>query len=234
MNGPPEMTEKTTLTDAVHTLLRRAIIEQALKPGMRLPEDTVGEQFGVSRTIARHALVRLENEGLVVTRRNRGAFVAEPTLEEAKQIFEVRRALEAEVVRLLVQRIPESGYDQLEAHVRSEESVRGKDGPVSIRLAGEFHVLMAELTGNRVLARYVSEVVLRCSLIMAMYAKSHSSDCAVDEHSQLIAAIRAGDTERAIHLMDHHLGAVADRAELEEKPDSITTILARYGKELAS
>merc|ERR1712224_287011 len=95
--------------------------------------------------------------------------------------FEVRRALEAEVIRLLVERMPRSGYDQLEAHVRSEESGKGKDGPVSIRLAGEFHILLAELTGNHVLARYVSEIVLRCSLIMAMYAKSHSSDCAVDE-----------------------------------------------------
>lgn len=228
------MSEKTTLTDAVHTLLRRAIIEQALKPGMRLPEDTVGEQFGVSRTIVRHALVRLENEGLVVTRRNRGAFVAEPTLEEAKQIFEVRRALEAEVIRILAERMPESGYDQLRAHVRSEQSVRGKDGPVSIRLAGEFHTLLAELTGNAVLARYVSEVVLRCSLIMAMYAKSHSSDCAVDEHMQIIDAIRDGDVTRAREIMEHHLGAVADRAELEEKPDSVSTILSRYGRELAS
>ena len=71
------MSDKTTtLTDAVHDLLKKAIIEQALKPGMRLPEDTVGEQFGVSRTIVRHALVRLENQGLIVTRRNRGAFVA--------------------------------------------------------------------------------------------------------------------------------------------------------------
>ncbi|MGR3805660.1 GntR family transcriptional regulator [Marinibacterium profundimaris] len=228
------MSDKTTLTDAVHQLLRRAIIEQALKPGMRLPEDTVGEQFGVSRTIVRHALVRLENEGLVVTRRNRGAFVAEPSLEEAKHVFEVRRALEAEVIRLLVERMPRSGYDQLEAHVRSEESVKGKDGPVSIRLAGEFHILLAELTGNHVLARYVSEIVLRCSLIMAMYAKSHSSDCAVDEHSQIIAAIRDGDTRRATSLMDHHLGAVAGRAELEPKQDSVSSILSRYGKELAS
>ena len=228
------MTEKTTLTDAVHTLLKRAIIEQALKPGMRLPEDTVGEQFGVSRTIVRHALVRLENEGLVVTRRNRGAFVAEPSLDEAKQIFEVRRALEAEVIRILVERISSSGFDQLEAHVRLEESVRGKDGPVSIRLAGEFHTLLAELTGNAVLSRYVGEVVLRCSLIMAMYAKSHSSDCAVDEHSQIIEAIRTGDAERATQIMDHHLGAVAGRAELEQKPDSISSILSRYGKELAT
>ncbi|WP_305967802.1 MULTISPECIES: GntR family transcriptional regulator [unclassified Mameliella] len=226
------MSDQTTLTDAVHTLLKRAIIEQALKPGMRLPEDTVGEQFGVSRTIVRHALVRLQNEGLVVARRNRGAFVAEPSLEEAKQIFEVRRALEREVIRILVERLPESGFDQLEAHVRSEQSVKGKDGPVSIRLAGEFHTLLAELTGNAVLSRYVSEVVLRCSLIMAMYARTHSSDCAVDEHSQIIEAIRTADMDRAMTLMDHHLGAVAGRAELEKQPDSVSSILSHYGKEL--
>jgi DNA-binding GntR family transcriptional regulator len=86
--------KQSTTTDAVYDLLCRAIIEQALQPGMRLPEDTVGEQFGVSRTIVRHALVRLETMGLVVSRRNRGAFVAEPSLEEAQQIFQVRRCLE--------------------------------------------------------------------------------------------------------------------------------------------
>ncbi|QPM91317.1 GntR family transcriptional regulator [Pseudooceanicola algae] len=224
---------KNTLTNAVHDLLRRAIIEQALKPGMRLPEDTVGEQFGVSRTIVRHALVRLENEGLVVTRRNRGAFVAEPTREEAQHVFEVRRCLENEVIRILCDRMPGSGYDRLEAHVHSEQSVRGKDGPVSIRLAGEFHVLLAELTGNDVLARYVCEVVLRCSLIMSLYARNHSSDCAVDEHSQIIDAIRNGDEDRAIDIMGHHLGAVAGRAELAPKPESIQSILSHYGKELA-
>lgn len=224
---------KTTLTDAVHDLLRKAIIEQALKPGMRLPEDTVGEQFGVSRTIVRHALVRLEHEGLVVTRRNRGAFVAEPSRDEAQHVFEVRRCLENDVIRLLCERMPDNGYDRLEAHVRREEAVKGKDGPVSIRLAGEFHVLLAELTGNPVLTRYVSEVVLRCSLIMSLYARSHSSDCAVDEHSQIIEAIRAGDAARAIEIMEHHLGAVAGRAALSAQPDSIQSILSHYGKELA-
>jgi DNA-binding GntR family transcriptional regulator len=234
MTSEPTMSDsKNTLTNAVHDLLRGAIIEQALKPGMRLPEDTVGEQFGVSRTIVRHALVRLENEGLVITRRNRGAFVAEPSREEAQQIFEVRRCLENEVIRILCERLPSNACDRLEAHVRSEETVKGKDGPVSIRLAGEFHILLAELTGNEVLARYVTEVVLRCSLIMSLYARTHSSDCAVDEHSQIIEAIRAGDAARAIGIMDHHLGAVAGRAELSPRADSIQSILSRYGKELA-
>lgn len=221
------------LTDTVHSLLRRAIIEQALRPGLRLPEDTVGEQFGVSRTIVRHALVRLENEGLVTTRRNRGAFVAQPSRDEAQQIFEVRLCLENEVIRKLCHKMPASGYDQLEAHVRSEHRARGRDGPVSIRLAGEFHVLLAELTGNAVLARYVREVVSRCSLILSMYARSHSSDCAVDDHTQIIEAIRRGDHDRAVTIMGHHLGAVEQRAELVPHADNIRSILSHYGKELA-
>jgi DNA-binding GntR family transcriptional regulator len=225
--------EKSTTTDAVYDLLCRAIIEQALKPGMRLPEDTVGDQFGVSRTIVRHALLRLESEGLVVSRRNRGAFVAEPTLDEAREIFEVRRCLETEVIRLLVERMPRTGFDALEAHVRQEQSLQGKDGPVSIRLAGEFHILLAALSSNRVLATYVTQVVRRCSLIMAMYANSHSTDCAVEEHSQIIEAIRDKDTDRAVRLMEHHLGAVAERARFEAKPDTVESILARYGRELA-
>lgn len=225
--------EKSTSTDAVYDLLCRAIIEQSLKPGMRLPEDTVGEQFGVSRTIVRHALVRLESEGLVVSRRNRGAYVAEPTIEEAQQIFEVRRCLEIEVMQLLVKRMPRTGIDALEAHVRREQRIKGKDGPVSIRLAGEFHILMAELSGNAVLAKYVTQVVRRCSLIMAMFAKSHSSDCAVDEHSQIIDAIRAQDGAQAIALMEHHLSAVAKRAKFDATPDTVEAILARYGRELA-
>ena len=223
----------STTTDAVYDLLCRAIIEQALKPGMRLPEDTVGDQFGVSRTIIRHALVRLETNGLVVSRRNRGAFVAEPSLEEAQQIFQVRRCLETEVVRTCVERLNADGFDRLEAHVRREEAVKGKDGPVSIRLAGEFHILLAQLSGNDVLARFVVEVVLRCSLILAMYAKSHSSDCAVEEHSQIIEALHNRDTERAVALMTHHLGAVAERAAFSKSPETVEAILSRYGKELA-
>jgi DNA-binding GntR family transcriptional regulator len=223
-----------TTTDAVYNLLCRAIIEQSLKPGMRLPEDMVGDQFGVSRTIVRHALVRLESKGLVVSKRNRGAFVAEPSLEEAQQIFQVRRCLETEAIRIGIEKFSEGDLDQLDAHVRREEDIKGKDGPVSIRLAGEFHILLAQLSGNDVIARYISEVVLRCSLIMAMYAKSHSSDCAVDEHSRIIQAIRQRDVASAIALLEHHLGAVEKRAAFGKELETVESILSRYGRELAS
>ena len=68
-----------TRTEKVQLALRRAILEQRLTPGTRLPEDAIGEAFGASRTIAREALGRLATEGLVELIPNRGAFVANPS-----------------------------------------------------------------------------------------------------------------------------------------------------------
>ena len=224
-------------SDTVYQSLRRAIIEQALKPATRLPEDTIGDQFGVSRTVVRQALNRLQAEGLVETRPNHGAYVAKPSLAEARDVFEARRCLEREVVRKLIERISVSGLDALDNHIAHEDRVRSgprRDSPRSIRLAGEFHVILAELTGNQVLTRYVSEVVSRCSLILAIYGQRHSSDCAVDEHRRIVQAIRDGEAETAMHIMDTHLGAVEERADLVEHSSlDLKTVLTQYSEEAA-
>jgi len=228
------MTEEASVPagEIVYQRLKKAILEQALKPRTRLREDTIGEQFGVSRTVVRAALLRLETQNLVETQHRRGACVAEPSLAEAQQIFEMRHCLEREVIARLVRQISVIGLQALEAHVDQEARVRGKDGPVSVRLAGEFHLLLANLSGNRILERYVSELVMRCSLILAMYGRTHSSECAVEEHRQIIQAIRDKDAVRAEQIMEHHLGAVQARADLTETgSDTLQAVLARYAQE---
>lgn len=214
---------------SVYRALRRAIIEQALKPGMKLPEDSIGEQLGVSRTLVREAFNRLAVEGLVELKPNRGASVAFPTLEEARDVFDVRRGLERMVAETLAGRLTAAQASELETHVRQEESVMGRDGPESIRLAGEFHIRLAEMTGNALLLRYVQEVSSRCSLILAIYGRPHSSECAVSEHRQLIEALRAGDANKAAQLMDHHLQAVVTRALLAPRAEpDLRDALSRY------
>lgn len=216
---------------AVYRALRRAILEQALRPGMKLPEDSIGEQLGVSRTLVREAFGRLAIEGLVELKPNRGAFVAYPSLEEARDVFEVRSALERQVVTNLAGRLSEAQIATLEAHVRRENEAQGRDGPESIRLAGEFHILLAEMTGNALLNRYVQEVSSRCSLILAIYGRPHSSECAVSEHRQLIEALKIGDAGKAEHVMHHHLQSVANRALLTpHNEQDIAELLAPYAK----
>lgn len=230
-DGSQRSEPKGSRAHSVYHALRRAIIEQALRPGMKLPEDAIGEQFGVSRTLVREALGRLAGEGLVELKPNKGASVAYPTLEEARDIFDVRRSLERLVVQSLAGRLTPQQLVTLEAHVRREDEAQGRDGPESIRLSGEFHILLAKMTGNALLERYVQELSSRCSLILALYGRPHSSECAVSEHRQLIAALQHGDTEAAVTVMEHHLEAVAARAVLAPRETSdIRQLLAPYAR----
>jgi len=206
-----------------------AIIEQRLKPGTKLAEDAIGDAFGASRTIAREALGRLAVEGLVELKQNRGAFVANPTLDEGRDVFVVRRGLERTVTECLAGRLSPAAIAQLKAHVALERSVAGANEVESIRLAGEFHLLLARLTNNQVLVRYVTEIVSRCSLILAMYGRPHSADCGVSEHTEIVDALVAGDAAKAAGLMDHHVAAVASRALLETKAEpDLRDVLAPY------
>ena len=230
----PKVNAGAGRSEAVYHALRHAIIEQALEPGAKLPEDTIGERFGVSRTIVRNALGRLAAEGLVELRRNHGAAVATPSWEEARDIFDVRRGLEDLVVSRLSGQLAPEQVRRLNAHVDGEEKARGKNEPLSIRLATEFHILLAEMTGSPVLKRYISESASRCGLTLALYSRPHSSECAVSEHRAIIAALAKGDAERARHLMDDHLEAVAGRALIappQPKDRDIRNILAAYADE---
>lgn len=237
IDGPPKETQRSdsrppgSRAQSVYRALRRAIIEQALKPGVKLPEDAIGEQLGVSRTLVREAFGRLAVEGLVELKPNRGASVAYPTLEEARDVFDVRRGLERLVAESLAGRLTAAQAAELERHVAAEEKALGRDGPESIRLAGEFHIRLAEMSGNALLLRYVQEVSSRCSLILAIYGRPHSSECAVSEHRRLIEALRAGDAAEAARLMDEHLQAVASRALLAPRAErDIADLLAPYAR----
>lgn len=218
--------------DAAYLSLRQAIVEQALVPGTKLREDVLAAHFAVSRTLIRAALARLANEGLIDTGNKRTATVARPSREEAKAVFEVRRCLEAEVTRLVIKNWQPSYTTVLEEHVlKEEESDRAGNPKLSLRVASDFHLLLAQLAGNALLERYVSEVVSRCSLILAVHGHEQSQECGIREHHELIAALRKRDYARAQHLMEHHLQSLEERA-LAERPDAsrsdITEILGRY------
>ena len=200
--------------DRVCAGLRIAIIEQALPPGTRLAEDRLAAQHQVSRTVVRAALDRLVGEGLVERANNRSARVATIGLEDAADLLQVRQGLEAMVVERLAGRLSAAGERQLRTHVKREEHASSLNRPEAIRLAGEFHVLLAELTGSAALLRFVTDVVSRSSLILTGHARPHSSSCAVREHEALIGWLRTGNRGAAQAGMRDHLSGVVSRAHL--------------------
>jgi DNA-binding GntR family transcriptional regulator len=199
-----------------------AVMSQRLPSGTKLTEGTFCELFKVSRTIVRKALQRLAHEHIIELRPNRGAIVARPTPQETREIFIARRAIEAAIVPLAVMRATRPQIVRLRQLVKEEDAAlhRG-DRPAWIRLGGEFHLMLAEAAANKVLLRYLNELVSRCSLIIALYESPGSIPCASEEHNELIDLIVDGDARKAAERMDRHLLAIERRLKLEDDDERI-------------
>lgn len=100
-----------------------AVMGQRLPPGTKLTEATFCELFKVSRTIVRKALQRLAHEHIIELRPNRGAMVARPTPQETREIFIARRAVEAAVVPLAIQRATKPQIARLRQLVKEEDAI---------------------------------------------------------------------------------------------------------------
>ena len=215
--GDPKKGAKTTQDDIVYAHIFDAILEQRLAPGTKLNEESLGEIFGVSRTIIRRALSRLGHEQVVVLRPNRGAVVASPTIEEAKQIVFARRVVEKAVTELVCEHSEPEQLEQLKQLVRDEQACfdRGDRG-AGIRLSGEFHLLLAEMANNPPLLSFQRSLVSLCSLIIAQYESGAKSHCSYDEHFELIDAIGKQNKTRAVKLMMHHLDHIEHKLSLDD------------------
>ncbi|MCP8939091.1 GntR family transcriptional regulator [Alsobacter sp. SYSU M60028] len=228
----PALDEKSgSRIDAIYQALFKAILAQELLPGTKLSEVAIGELFSVSRTIVRAALNRLHTESLVEFRQNRGAFVASTTPDEARQVFEARNAIEREIFRKLATVITDKQIAQLEQHLEEEHNVDSHDHARAIFLSGEFHLLAAHMSGNEVLAGFLKSLISRTSLILAQHSTHVESDCSVDEHADVLRALRARDPDAAGQAIVDHLRQVFERANIASPrrvERDIGAILARY------
>lgn len=210
-----ESARSGTRAEAIHRDIVRAILEQQLGPGTKLGEDEVGAIYGVSRTIVRAALQSLAHEGIVVIEKNRGAFVAHPSVKEAAEVFQARRLIEPTITELAVGRCDEKGAALLRAHLALEKAAeRDGDDRAAIRLSGEFHLVLARIAGHRIYENFLRELVARSSLIILLYRRSRSQCCKVDHHAALVESITQGRTEEAVVRMTSHLDEIERDLEL--------------------
>jgi DNA-binding GntR family transcriptional regulator len=201
--------------EGIHERVLNAILEHRLRPGVQLVEERLAAVFGVSRTKIRHALARLAHDGIVTVFPNRGAFVSRPTREEVHDVFEARRLIEPALVRRLAGRTTPALVRRLRDHVKHENAARKSgDHRAVLRLTGEFHLLLAEMAGNRVLARTMREVEPLTALAIVHYEAPEALACPEHEHAALADAIESGGAERAAKLMLEHLDHVEAALDL--------------------
>ena len=198
----PILEDEQKIVDKIYN----AVMRQALAPSTKLNEATICKSFGVGRMKARRALLLLASQGIVELRSNRGAFVASPTPSEADEIFEARMHIEPSLTQQVAEKIDEKGLALLSDHIVREQNARlAENRQDIIRLSGEFHVLMASVSGNGFLTRTLRELVTRTSLIVAMFGAGRASCCREDEHENILEAIKNKNTNLAADLTRAHL-----------------------------
>ncbi len=223
--------KRKSLTSAqIHERILEAISEHRLLPGMQLVEDKLAQIFNVSRTKIREATGRLVHDRIAINIPNRGAFIASPTAEEAREVFEARRLIEPSLVAQVAKNATPTQVAQLRAHLKKESEARAGDAPyVLLTLTGDFHLMLADMAGNSFLARSMRELESLTSLIIILYDAPNGQTCPDNEHEQLVDAIEAGDVKRAQQLMTHHLDHIEHSLDLsppEAKPLSLEDVFA--------
>lgn len=215
-----------TTTGRIVQAVTAAIVERRLMPGTKLAEQQIADIFKVSRTVVRQALMQLSRDRLVTLEPARGAFVAQPSVAEAREVFEVRQILETSMVRQLCKRITDEQVTTLRAHLAAEqEAVLRTDVAGRTRLLADFHVILARMLGNETLAQLLGDLLSRSALISLMYQSSHSAEHSQDEHVAIVDALAARDSRAAVRLMETHLEHVEQNLRLDPRVKDLSALL---------
>jgi len=211
--------------------LERAVLEHRLPPGSKLGEDELCDIYGVSRTIIRAALHGLAHRRLVELKRNRGAFIAQPTPKEAREVFEARALLEPRTARSAAERMTDENVLILKNHIEAEHkaTASGENGN-ALFLSGQFHREIARIADQVTIEAFVGELISRSSLIIALYWQRQRALCESHAHDALTAAFEARDAGLAESLMKSHLLDLLTSLDLNKATTVPTSLREALGR----
>lgn len=206
-------------TEEIVDSIRSAVVSHRLHPGTQLREPSLANLYGVSRTVVRQALQELAKDGLVELSAGRIASVAQPSPKEAREVFDLRRAIQRHALATLIGRATKGDLTKLRAHLKSERAARAASDTAAVRRLGAgFHVLMARLAGNDLLADLLEHLTARIALILILY--QHDYDRHVerlqDDHRQFVELIESKSLAKALALLDAHLKVVEASLQMKD------------------
>jgi DNA-binding GntR family transcriptional regulator len=203
----------------IASALALAIHEHRLSPGTKLGEDDLGEIYGVSRTVVRAALQRLAHDRLVELKRNRGAFVAQPSIREAHEVFEARSLVEPRTARSAAERTTPEDIEALQRHIDAEhDATRAGDAGRALYQSGLFHLEIARIANQATIEAFINQLIARSSLIIALYWQRRNALCESHAHHELLKAMADHDGVRAEELMTSHLVDLLTSLDLSHAP----------------
>ena len=203
-------------SDVAYESIRRALVEGRFAPGERLREVALAQQLGISPTPVREALARLKQEGLIEFEPRRGAVVPQLGPDDVVEVYELREVLEGFAARRAAERHDTAPQRQRLARLAAIVTEAGQladrqHTPEYNRLDSELHQTLLEMAENQRLLRVyrsvhaqVQAVRRRAIHLPGRPAKSHR------EHRRIVAAIRAGDADRAEAETRRHIASVKE------------------------
>jgi DNA-binding GntR family transcriptional regulator len=200
--------QSSSQSEVAYRAIKAKIISLELPPASLLNEEQLMAELKLGRTPIREALQRLALEALVIILPRRGTIVADLNLSDLKKIFELRVELEVFAAQLAAQRATPQQIAAMEAlFTAAEATIREGNYQQLITLDREAHRLLAQATHNEFLEETLER--LYSHVLRLWYASLHEVQHylrdAIQEHRDLIAAIKAGDGERAREIMHRHV-----------------------------
>lgn len=214
------LSAKQQEVERIVNTLARAIAQHRLKPGQRLVEAQIVETLDANRNHVQAALQRLALQRIITIESNRGAFVAQPSAEEAREVFAVRRCIERGIVENITPQKLKAHQADIDQHMKAERAAtRGNDRRTIVPLLSEFHRLLARISGNQLMQDILENLMVRSTLIVSLYQRNDTPSCASDEHQQVLDALKSGNTEKAMQAMEHHLNELEEQLVLSTKQE---------------
>lgn len=207
--------------------LRELIVQGTFRPGQQINESTLASQLNSSRGPIREALQRLSQEGILVSRRNRGVFVLELSNDDVKEIYAVREAVESASANTLIDAGPERINDtgQVLKGIISDmaKQVAASDWNAIARLDMEFHTSFVAGTGNSRLIRIYETLAAESRMcILNLEIAYPRVDVLVQEHQNLLDLLEAGDREGLQHAIKRHMQTAVEDLTAQRQDDDKT------------
>jgi DNA-binding GntR family transcriptional regulator len=228
-NAQPISTSRTALlttidllpgfSDPIFETIKEKILDGELKPGTKLGEDEIASIFGVGRARARQSLRLLAAVNVVTIERNRGAFVAQPSRQEASEVYAARRLIECASIAIAARKRTERDLQALRKHIELQRTAVAKGSRRDfVRLVMEFHSLLGAMGKNTIVATTINQLLARAAIIAAFYEVIAPSKEAVDEHAAIVRQVAARDATGAARSMESHLKNAESWLEIDEAP----------------
>ncbi|MGW1802187.1 GntR family transcriptional regulator [Streptomyces sp. NPDC001984] len=208
--------------------LTEAIMDGTLPPGTQLGEAELAAELGVSRGPLREAMQRLVQQGIARSEPHRGVFVTTLTEDDVRDIYLARTAVESAACRLILRRDPQGTADRLALVHRAMAEAAKRGDPTALSAADtELHQVLVDESGSPRLKRMAQTLFVETRMcITALQDKYPVPDVMVDEHAEIIQAIRDGDEEHLLRLMDEHMQDAVRRLTQEPGQEIQDTAVA--------